>query len=314
MRLCLSIFLIAMLFIGCSVPNASPLEDAPAREDLADKELSRTTLSLTDGEKSAIDALRAQGPLKVAMRKVSTVYEERNGEIIGYNYHLIQEFANMMDLDLDITFVDSVTDFYAVDGAIPSQVMTQETYAYSPDLMDQVHVYADTITLLPWREEASLMIPVVPIQELLIVRLGCEVSELHELEGKTLAIQPDSSYAFTMAQVSETKKVTFNTFEVTTIPETILAVSQGDADFTIHDSNRAFIEIENSDKIQMGIPVAEIKQVGWAVNKDHPDLYRVLMRFIEQTKLDGRFEAYWSKDYSITFTDYFQFLSDGAVK
>jgi len=269
-------------------------------------------LNLTDGEQAYIESIRERGYFKTAIREIASVYREVDGKGTGYNYTAIKRFADDVGVELELVSVDNISVYFEKDGIFSDAVKTDPTLVYKPDLFDEVDVYTDMLTQLPWREKFMNFIGFTPIRELVISQNGLEIKSIQDLNGKTFAVQSASSYMNTLLEIEALYGFEMDYLLTDTISESLVAVNEGRADLTVMDSNRAFIEMVNYDNLEVGIPVTDVKYVGWAVAKDNPELTSILTKYMDALINDGSFNEMWLMDYDISFYEYYTLILQDA--
>jgi len=310
MRKIISICLVfAITLLGCTnqVQNIEPTvsNEEATRLDVVS---SVAGLDLTKEELAYLDTLQEKGVLRVASRTVPTVLSDQNGEYVGFNYATIKQFTDALGLELDIKIVENIEEYFSYEGSLDPAVMTDETLKYKPDLFNEVDVYVDTLTQLPWREKLMDFIGFTPIRELILHKPGIDINTLSDLDKKTVAVQSISSYMTTIDQLVKTHGFQFKYIYTDTITDALNAVKSGEADFTIMDSNRAFLEAKNTSEFQVSIPITDVKFVGWAVSKDNPLLRSVLQKYIDHMIDEGDINQLWLEDFDISFYEYYTLI------
>lgn len=312
----MAVFLIVLLFLtSCSAPAEEGVTDQVDNAPVTDEGLDIVSkLDLTDSEQAVLDEIKSRGVLKVASRQVETVLKEVDGQKVGFNYSAIKQFTDSIGVELDVTVVDSIEVFFRKDGKFDAAVRTDPELKYKPDLFNNVDVYVDTLTQLPWREKLMDFIGFTPIRELVIHQPDVSIENIYDMNGMTVAVQSVSSYMSTFMSIEEMYNIKINYVYTDTIYDSITAVENKEADFTIMDSNRAFLEAKNFENIEVGIPVTEVKFVGWAVSKDTPELKSILTKYMDALIDDGIINELWLTDYDISFYEYYTLiLKDASI-
>lgn len=301
--------ILALILLGCTSPVQNDgVNQTENTETVTPIETSLSGLNLTDRERSYLDTLQEKGVLKVASRAVPSVYSDQNGDIVGFNYATIKQFTDALGLELEVKVVDNIEEFFKYEGKLDPAVKKDESIVYKPDLFNEVDVYVDTLTQLPWREKLMDFIGFTPIRELVIQNSAVEITKLTDLNGKTVAVQSVSSYMATIDQLVKTHGFQFKYVYTDTISEALDAVEKGEADFTIMDSNRAFLEAKKNRSFEVSIPITDVKFVGWAVAKDDPLLRSILEKYIDRMIDEGDINELWLEDFDISFYEYYTLI------
>lgn len=289
-----------LLLQGCQ--NDVELQDISIGEMPLFKEL-----NLTQEEEAYLQDIKDSNNLNVAMRNLTAVYHPEGENISGYHYKVIKYFADSLNVKLNVTVVD-ISNYFEMDGTVSDRVKEDPDYVYTPDLFDQVEIYCDTLTPLPWREKLVRFIPFLPIREVVVHAENTVINTLEDLNHKTLAFQKDSSYGNTVKSLEENFNYTFNLKPTETSTQPFELIASGEVDATIVDSDKAIIESTNFDNLQIGIPVTDIQLIGWAVRKDNAIMASILEKYIDYMITSGRFDAYWTEVYDAPFKSYLTYL------
>lgn len=296
------IFLITiiLLFQGCD--KKTEVDDIPVGELPLFKQL-----SLTKEEEDYLQEIMESETLHVAMRNLQAVYHVEGDDISGYHYKLIKYFADSLNVELIVSVVD-ISNFFEIDGTVPSRVKEDPDFSYSPDLLEEVDIYCDTLTPLPWREKLVKFVPFLPIREVIVHSNTTAIDTVEDLNKKTVAFQTDSSYGNTFKYLEEEFDFSFNYVHTNTSLEPFVLISSGEVDATIVDSDKAIIETSNFKNLEIGIPVTEVQLIGWAVKKDNDLMASVLEKYIDYMIESGKLNAYWTEVYDVPFKSYLSYL------
>lgn len=282
----------------------------PVEEEMETNDLDMwSRLNLTDEEDAYLEDLKEAGSLKVAMREFDTVYVIEGNKIKGLHYSLIRNFADDLGIELDVKLVN-FSDYWKDVYGDSKRAVSDTEYAYTPELLMDVDIYCDTITVLPWREKLVEFIPLYPLREVIVRHVSVDIDELADLKDKRIAIQPDTSYLVTLKELEDDLGTSFEYINVESVPEVLPTISKYKADVTLYDSNRAFLEVEKFDNLVVGIPASEVKFTAWAVSKENPELASIMTKYIDYLKSANVFDVLWKEDYDISFVDYLKLLAD----
>jgi len=303
------VILIGLLFVSMSVGcTREPLVEMPVvEEDTKEVEVD-IKLELNDEELAYIEALKSNGGLKVAIREIESVYVlKSDGTISGFNYKLLMGFSEQFDVDIDLKFV-GFSEYFKLDGEVPEAVKLDSDYYYTPDLFEEVDLYCDVITILPWRQKLMRFVEVLPVRQLLIHRSGEYFEDIEVMAEKKIAVKPDTSYETQLIALESEYSMTLNRISVDSTIDQVQAVVDGRADITLKDSNIAVLELRNFDNLEIGIPVSGIQMQGWAVNKDNEILQGILEKYLSYAYDTGLRNKLWQEDYNISLNEYLKLI------
>lgn len=307
--LCLILIFIISI-TGCENQKETIIISNDSQDNTANNSSSHVldNINLNQSERSTIEKIQSKGYISIAVRPVSTVYEKSGPNITGYNYELIENLAKELNVDIKVTVVNNISDYFKTNGSVPDDIFINNAYSYTPDLFEDVDIYVDTITRLKWRENLINFITFVPIKEMTFHNKNITIQSKSDLTDKKIAIQKESSYYTTVMELQEQMNVKFDLLLVDSIEDTLTMVDSGEADVALMDSNRLFLEVKNYENIQVGPPLTDVKYVGWAVQKGNDGLSSLLEKYINETIDMGLLNEYWLNNYAISFYDYYTLI------
>jgi len=85
-------------------------------------------------------------------------------------------------------------------------------------------------------------------------------------------------------------------------------VSDGNADFTVYDSDRAFAALQTYSNLTIAIPISQAEIMGWATNTKNRVLKSVLEKYLKFAQDTAILDKYWKASYGVTFINYLKIL------
>ncbi len=129
--------------------------------------------------------ITSSGSIIAGIRKISyATYTGNNQEDKGFCYDLANEFANSLNVSLEIKIVRSIPDYWK---------HTKRGHK-TPDIFESVDVIADIITVTDRRKELVNMIPFVENTEIFFGRKDLTVKTYNDLRG--LRIITNEAFSF----------------------------------------------------------------------------------------------------------------------
>jgi len=270
----------------------------------------KNTINFTKIEREYISKLKKKKILKIASREKKTVYEpQKDGTAKGFNYLLVKSFTDYLGIELEVKTV-SFSDYFNKDGKTPEIAKTEINYSYTPDLIKEVDLYVDSITILPWREKLLRFVKIIPTMQLIITRKGEKIKTLEELKGKLIAVTPQTSYAERLKEIEIQLNTKFKYFETATTDLMMEAVANKKADLTLRDSNRVIYLIKSGKQLSVNIPASEVQYLAWALKKDDETLASILEKYIEYAEKNGIMNKFWVTNYEISLQEYKKLLGN----
>ncbi len=307
-----------MVLVGCSQPvgpsteGPGPLsqEETPSSGKLAADKSFIEYANLTQVEASYLKQLTRGNGLTVAIRELDYVYMPTDdGSINGFNYRLLWAFSQETGVNLELKFIDSFSQYFETNGTVPEHVQTDATIIYIPDLLQEVDLYCDVLTVVPWREKLFRFVKTVPVREMLVVREGEELTSLHQLDGKIVTNIKDTSYEATLRGLQRDLNIDFDYVYVEADFMQQEKLLNGEVDVVIQDSLVALNEIKKHEGLSMTIPASPLQHLGWGVKHDDVILGDILDKFIIYAQDSGLLEEIWQDEYGITMFEYLQLMS-----
>ncbi|HKK67893.1 MAG TPA: lytic transglycosylase F, partial [Bacteroidales bacterium] len=218
-----------------------------------------------------LEAIKADGKLTALTTFSNTSYFLYRGQPMGFEYELLQRFADHLDVDLEIKIANNIdsllpkirngeADILAHGMAITTDRKEEVDFTDYLYLTHQVLVQKkpDNWRNMHWSEiEKSL------------------VHDAIELIGDTISIRKNSSYIKRMANLS---KEIGGKIHIDTLPgdistdEIIQMVAEGKIKYTVADNNIASIMASYYPILDIEVPVSFSQRISWAVPPESDSL------------------------------------------
>ena len=232
-----------------------------------------------------LDGLRQRGAIRLLTRNSPTTYYLWKGELLGFEYDLVREFARQNGLRLELVVPPSRSALLVWleqgRGDIVAAGLSIGTE----------RGFSNVSTTRPYNF----------VSEVVVGRADEDsLTSVNELSGRTLAIRRSSSYWETAQEIRESGI----DVRIRLVPENVETadiiddVASGRFDLTIADSHILAVELAARNDIRGLLPVSDTIGHGWAVRSENPQLLQALNRFI-RSEYRGRF-------YNITYNRYFR--------
>ncbi len=241
--------------------------------------------------------IKEQGKLKVLTIYSSTSYFLYRGQTMGFEYELLQSFADFLDVDLDIIMasdIDSLlfrlnegnVDLVAHGLTITSERKEQVSFTDYLYLTHQVLVQRkpDNWREMRWSE----------IQRALI-------SDAIELIGDTVSVRKNSAYQERLVNLSNEigGEIIIDPLPGSlSTDEIIKMVVDGEVKYTVADNNIANINASYYPDLDIEVPISFSQRIAWAVRKDSPKLLAAANEWLSVMKD--------SIDYYVIYNKYFK--------
>lgn len=314
-KLLCSVIIISFLLISCSNNTLDTAKEKEAEtseiEDIVWSPielLNLTEFNWTNDEILYIKELNKKGYIKIATKINSTVYFPLDdGTILGFHYNIIEEFAKLAGIKVDLQLVEW-NDYFYKEGADLEKVKSDLNYSYVPTLIEDVDLYIDGITSLPWREKMFDIIKFVPSKQMIITRKDDVLLSLSDLNNKTYSMVKDTSMEQNMDIIINDNALETTCFYVEDFDLMVQKVIDGEVYFTVVDSDATYRVINENDNITVAMPISEIQIMGWGIHKEDQILNSILYKYLEYAQNNQILDYYWKDAYGMTFINYLKIL------
>ncbi|ASK34059.1 ABC transporter substrate-binding protein [Alcanivorax sp. N3-2A] len=229
-------------------------------------------------------AIKASGVLRVLTSNNPASYFLWRGELMGFDYDLMRNFAKQHDLRVRMVVKNSASELFEALEAGEGDVI-----AASMTVTEQRREQG-------WRFSKRYL----EINEQIIGRSDEEPFESAQaLTDRTVAVAPDSAFLGTLEALREDGVAVRIAARPDASTEMLIQqVADGDTDLTMADSHLAALESTYRDDIQPLWTLAGTREIAWGLRQD-------------QSALAGRLNAYISRNYrglfyNVTYNRYFR--------
>lgn len=212
------------------------------------------------------NTIRKQGVLRVITSNNPASYFMWRGEVMGFDYELIRNFAKQHRLRVSVVVRDTPSELIAAlkrgDG----------------DLI------AASMTVTPAREKAgwSFSNRYLEVHEQLIGRAGeAPLESVQQLRGRKVAVNPETAFLDTLNALKK-QGIEFDIIPVAGATTEMLVdgVANGDYDLTLADSHFAAMETGYRDDIAVLHEFEESKDIAWVTRPGQKELQKQLNSYI----------------------------------
>ncbi|WP_414433481.1 transporter substrate-binding domain-containing protein [Alcanivorax sp. IL1] len=244
----------------------------------------RVISSVKEQEKRDWSAIKEHGVLRVITSNNPASYFMWRGELMGFDYDLINDFAKKHRLRVSVVVRDSPSAMFAAlqvgEGDVIAASMT-----VTEDRQKQGWMFSDRY---------------LEVNEQLIGRSDeAPLENIGQLAGRTVAVNPETAYYDTLQKLRESD-FPFIVQEVPGASTEMLinAVANGEYDLTMADSHLAAMESTYREDIAVLFEFEPAKQIGWGLRPEQQALEEQLNSYIAR--------HYRGLNYNITYNRYFR--------
>ena len=228
--------------------------------------------------------IRQSGVLRVITSNSPASYFLWRGDLMGFDYELMNHFAEQHDLRLAV-------------------VVRNEPEAMHEALMQgRGDVIAASMTKTDERQENGWVFSrrYLSVTEQVLARTNqSELSSVEDLNGKTVAVNPQHSFMTTLLELQDQGiKVTIDPVPGTTTELLVQGLAEGKYDYVMADSHMASLETTLRDDVHVVLDLGDEQEIGWVVRPDQKGLRSALNSYIGK--------EYRGLHFNVLFNRYFE--------
>ena len=241
---------------------------------------------------SRLETIRSTGVLKVVTDYNSTSYFIYRGQPMGYQFELLQELANYLNVKLEVTANNNLYDKFKLlnNGEVDLIAVNLTITNDRKKFLSFTEPHTKTRQVLVQRKpENWKRLSKGAFQEKIL-------TEQLELGGKKVYVQKNSTYAKRLTNLSEEIGDSIHIVETDEgLEQLIEKVATGEIDYTISDENVAMVNKTYYENIDISLPVSFSQNLAWAVSKDSDGLRRVVDSWLVDFKKTKRYAVLYRK-------------------
>jgi len=214
-------------------------------------------------EKNCVERIKKTGVLRLITNNSINTYYYYKGQPTGFEYDLAREFADFLNVDLDI-----VTPGW------------NNMFAYLEQ--GKGDIIASGLAITKKRlEKASFSIPYMTIQQRIVHhKLIFGPKDMDDLNYRVIHVRRNTSYQSRLEEIKN-MGIDYKYILHDNVPteELIRMVHDREIKFTIADNHIAYLNQRYYPDIRIGIPLQRKESLAWAVNKNNPEMLEQINKF-----------------------------------
>lgn len=229
----------------------------------------------------------------------STNYFVYRGQLMGYQYELLQELADHLGKRLEVIVDNNLNEKF-------DRILTGD-----------VDLIAANLTITAERKKiADFTIPHGQTRQVLVQRKPQNWENLSErsvekhlirnqldLAGKVIHVQEHSAYSERIKNLAEEIGDTiFIETMKKEVEELIDMVAKGEIDYTVCDENLARLNESYYENLDIKTPLSFPQHFAWAVSKGNEQLLNDINSWFDNYKTTRRYKAIYNKYFNNTYT------------
>ena len=252
----------------------------------------RDVENLKPEKPTKLELIREKGRLKVVTEYNSISYFIYRGQPLGFQYDMLQELANYLDLELEVTVSNDLEKNF--------QDLREEN----------VDLIAMNLTVTSERKKmVDFTVPLLQTRQVLVQRKPQHWERMNQnqlktnviwnqldLAGKTVYVQAGSVYAARLRSLSDEIGGGIDIREVQFESEQLVQrVALGEIDYTICDENVGLVNALYFPQLDVSTAISFPQNVAWAVHPQSDSLRAEINQWLSEIKTDRKYAILYNK-------------------
>lgn len=236
----------------------------------------------------SISKIKKEGKIIVLMRNAPTIYYQGAEGPAGFEYELMSDFAEFLDVKLEIKLYDGMSELLsAIDdkkgdiasGSITKTKARNDTLLFGPEYYN--------------------------VSEVVVYKRGQKKpKEINDLKNYSFMISSNTSYISTLQELKKDHpKLKWKVTDELSTEQLLYRVYKKKLDCTVADKNIFDINRRYYPGIRIAFPIKEDQSLAWVINEDKRYIKKVLKYWLRKYKRSGDYDRLVAKyyDYSKIF-------------
>jgi len=272
-----AIFIMVFMAISCGEKNKDTEPEFwknPAQIDLTD--------------------IKKRGTIRAVVDNSSTSYYVYRGRRLGYEYEMLRNLANRLDVQLRLVITDDIQEAFKFLNQGKADII-----AMNLEISEERKIYADFTN------------PINTLSTILVQNADGEVlTDPAGLHRKKVHIRSGSIYKEQLRKLQDSLSLELEIIEVQESSEEMVEqVISGEIDYTVVDNDIALVNATYFDNIDINLQISEASEVALAVRKNAPELLAEINSWIDEMKESAYFDILYSKYFLNKKNSYFRTTS-----
>lgn len=238
--------------------------------------------------------IKKRGTLRALIDYSSTSYFVYKGQPMGYEYELLETFANHIDVDLEVIPVKDMDEIISLLNSFQGDIIAANwtvTKERSKEVrFTQLNNTTEQV-LIQRKPEGHEHMSKKKLNKALITNIV-------DLGGKEIYVRRNSSFYSRLNNLSDEigEEINIKTTKGATTTEMLIEqVAKGEIDYTIADKNIARINTSFHNNIDASLAVSLKQRVSWAVRKSSTQLADTIDAWLTEYKKTSEFKYIYNK-------------------
>ncbi len=228
---------------------------------------------------NSLEKILKTGKIRLITNNSALTFHIYNGKPMGFEYDLALKYAEFLGVDLDI-----------ITPGWDNLISYLET--------GKGDFIAAGLTITEKRlKRVDFSIPYLNIQQRLVYHNDKQkIEQLEELANKTIHVRRGTSYHNRLKDLrAEGINLNYILHDNIATEEFIAMVANREIDYTIADSNIAYLNRRYYPDIRVGMSLQQKESHGWAIKKKDIELQKSINEFLAEAETNGTLNRLYNK-------------------
>jgi len=234
-----------------------------------------------------------RGKIRVVTNYNSTNYFVYKGQPMGYQFEMLQAFANFMNVKLEVTVSNDLQSNYLalqngqIDVIASSLAVTRETENFVT--FTEPHSFSRQVLV----QQAYTPDQIGSID----IKFNHIIRNQLDLAGKSVYVQKGSAFVQRLRNLSDEIGDSIHIVEIPDyeVEQLIELVAEGEIPYTVCDENLAKVNLNFYPNLDVETAVSFPQKQAWAVNKNAPELLNAINNWMVGFTKSARYRRIYQK-------------------
>ena len=244
-----------------------------------------------------LEDIQESGKLVAITSYSSTSFFLYRGELMGFEYELLQWLAEYLELELEVKIASDMDELINMlnrgEGDIVAHNLTITTERKKYLAFTEHHATTRQV-LVQRKPENWQKMRAADIQE----KLVDSPVDLVDLKGEVIYVRKNTSY---VERLMHLEKELGGRFSIVYEPpdrnteDIIRDVAEGKIDYTVADHNIALLNSMYYPNLDISVDISLLQRIAWAVRKNSPELRDEVSKWVAEARGSERYNVIYNK-------------------
>ncbi|MCB9000106.1 MAG: transporter substrate-binding domain-containing protein [Bacteroidales bacterium] len=252
-----------------------------------------------------LGSIKRSGKIYVAMTK---------DDMANINYPLAVEFAKYLNVEMIVVEI-TWEEAFMINGSIPSDLETNPSQIYNPDIFKKADIICSTFTILDWRKKIFDFAETLNSAELLLVdKKSPPIKDFSMLAGKSIAFMGATSFEENLNRINKSLNGAIKLVPTKTSEESKSLLRSGKVFGIILDADEALnYNAESGQKYSISLPISPMTKTAWTVEKGN-NLKKEVQDFFKTIESNGVLNSIFNNKFGISYSSYVEKINKNVQR